>query len=216
VTSLVVTGLVVIGAGGHAKVVIELLRAAGLGIAGLIDPAPPGPEVLGVPVLGGDAALPGLRAAGLSAAVIALGDNALRQRVGTRLAALGFDLPAVIHPAALVSPSTRIAAGVVVMAGAAIGPDAELGPLAIVNTRAVVEHDNRIAAAAHIAPGAVLAGRVTVGERALVGAGAAVRPGIAIGADAVIGVGAAVVADIAAAAVVAGVPARPLARGLAL
>jgi UDP-perosamine 4-acetyltransferase len=204
--------VVVIGAGGHAKVVIEAMRAAGLTLAGLVDPRPDAASLLGIPVLGGDDALPQLRADGIRAAVVALGANRARERVGEALRALEYVLPIVVHPAALVSESARLNEGVVVMARAVVGTLAEVGALAILNTGCVVEHDNHIGACAHIAPGAVLAGTVQVGERALVGVGAVARPGVIIGRDAVVGAGSAVVGDIPPGAVVGGVPARPLAR----
>jgi UDP-perosamine 4-acetyltransferase len=207
--------VLIIGAGGHAKVVIEALRAAGFPVPlGCIDPDPPGPAVLGVPVLGGDAMLGRLRAEGASAAVVALGGNALRLRIGDRLAAMGFALPAVLHPAAQLSPSAEVAEGAVIMARACLGPDARIGRLAIVNTNAVVEHDNLLGQAAHVAPGCALAGNVIVGDRALVGVGSAVRPGVVIGPDAVIGAGSAVVRDVPAGARVGGAPAALL-RGAA-
>lgn len=196
--------LLVLGAGGHARPVIEALRAMGLAVAGLLDDVARAP-VLGVPVLG---PLDGLGAQGASAAVIAIGDNAMRARLGAACRAHGLALPAVIHPSALLSPSARIGAGVQVMARAVIGPEATLDELALVNTGAIVEHECRIGPAAHLGPGAVLCGSVTVGARALVGAGAVVRPGCRIGDDAVIGAGAAVTQHVAAGA---GRPAAPTA-----
>jgi UDP-perosamine 4-acetyltransferase len=205
--------LVVIGAGGHAKVVIEAVRAAALAeVVGALDPAPPSASVLDVPVLGGDEMLPRLLAEGVSAAVVALGGNALRERIGSGLREMGFSLPAVVHPSALVSPSAMLGNGVVIMARAVVGTETRVDDLVIVNTGAVVDHDNWIGRAAHVAPASGLAGNVTVGDRALVGIGSAVRPGIRIGADAVVGAGAAVVADVPAEAVVGGVPARRLQR----
>ena len=198
--------LLVLGGGGHARPVIETLRAMGLEVAGLLDDAPRGP-VLGVPVLG---PLDSLGAHGASAAVIAIGNNALRAHLGAACQALGLHLPAVIHPAALISPSAQIGAGAQVMARAVIGQEAALGELALVNTGAIIEHECTLGPAAHIGPGAVLCGGVVVGARALLGAGAVVQPGCRIGEDAVIGAGAAVVKDVPEGARMGGVPARPI------
>ncbi len=203
--------VVVVGAGGHASVVIEVLRAGtAFTVVGVVDPNPLHPDLLGVPVLGGDDRLPALLLHGIRAVVVALGDNRRRQAIAMRLLAQGFVLPPVVHPAAFVSPTASIAAGVVVMARAVIGTQARIAPFAIINTGAIVEHDNEIGGAAHIAPGVSLAGSVRVGERSLIGVGSAVRPGTRIGADAIVGAGSAVVSDVGDGAVVAGVPARPL------
>jgi UDP-perosamine 4-acetyltransferase len=204
-------GLVIIGAGGHAKPIIEALRAAGgTAICGILDADPTPRQVLGVPVIGDEAALPRLRREGIAAAFVAIGDNAVRERIGAVLAAHGFVLHSVVHPAALVSPSAAVGAGCAILARAVIGAEARIADLALVNTGAVIEHDCRIGPAAHAGPGCILAGAVRLGARSLVGAGAAIRPGIVIGADAVVGVGAAVIADVPDGARVAGVPARPV------
>lgn len=198
--------LLVLGAGGHALVVLEALDALGWEVAGVLDDRATSP-VLGRPVLG---PLASLGAHGATRAVIALGDNATRLEWGQAARQAGLALPALVHPAALVSPSARVEAGAQVMARASVGPLSVVGPLAIVNTAAVVEHEGVLEEGAHLAPGAVLCGAVRVGAGALVGAGAVVAPGRRLGAGAVAGAGAAVVRDVAAGAVVAGVPARPL------
>jgi UDP-perosamine 4-acetyltransferase len=203
--------VVMVGAGGHAKVVVEAVRAMGVfEIVGLTDPAPAAPEVLGVPVLGSDEVLAALYGQGIREAVLAVGDNRLRQELARMAFQLGFTLPPIIHPHASISPSARIRDGAVVMARAVVGTEATVHEAAIINTGAILDHETVIGPAAHVAPGCALAGRVTVGERALVGAGAAVRPRIVIGADAVVATGAAVVDDVPPGVLVGGVPARPL------
>lgn len=210
-TTTIPRRLVVVGAGGHAKVVIEAIRAVGLWeIVGLIDPSPAAKSALGIPVLGGDEVLPALLDDGVSVAVIALGRNALREQLGRRMHQMGFDLPTIVHPSALVSPSATLGAGVVVMARAVVGTEAIVSDFAIVNTGAVLDHDNVIGVAAHVAPGCALAGNVSVGDRSLVGVGSSVRPEVRIGVDAVIGAGSAVVTDVPDGAVVGGAPARNL------
>jgi UDP-perosamine 4-acetyltransferase len=207
---------VILGGGGHAKVVIEALRAAGILEPVAIvdaDPARQGQVIQDVPVVGDDSELLSLKASGVTCAVAGVGgvkDNQLRRRVMETAEKAGLVLTGVIHPSAIVSPSAKIAPSVQILAGAVIGPDAQIADGALINTRAVVEHDCRIGEYVHVATGAVVAGTVTVGAMSHIGAGATIRQDITIGERAVVGAGAAVVHDVEDGQTVVGVPARPL------
>ena len=213
--------VIVIGAGGHAVVVADALLAAGRTVLGFVDddPAKAGSHVLGLPVLGNDAALKAHLGRGVELAngiggpgtADSVSQGTLRRRVQHRLSALGWTFAAVRHPGAIVASSAELGASTQVFAGAVVQPFARIGDGAIVNTRAVIEHHARVGAFAHIAPGAVLCGEVRVGEEAHVGAGAVVRQGIDLAARVVVGAGAAVVRDVQS-GMVAGVPARTLPR----
>jgi UDP-perosamine 4-acetyltransferase len=209
--------VVILGASGHAKVVLEAVQAMGcFTVVGMTDPSAHVRSLLGVPVLGGDDILPDLRAQGTQAAVVALGDNTLRHTLGLRMRELGFELPPVIHPEAFISPTAQIQDGAVIMARAVVGTASVVRSFAIVNTGAIIDHDNVIGEAAHVAPGCSLAGCVRIGDRALIGVGSSIRPKITVGADAIVGAGSAVVSDIPDRACVGGVPARVLRRSSAI
>lgn len=201
------TPLYILGAGGHAKVVVATAEAAGFEIAAIYDEDD---GKRGKALLGHAITVPTPAAGDWpkdAAAIIAIGDNRVRQR----LAAIHtLNWPAVVHPGAMVHPSVTIGPGTLVCAGVIIQPDAKIGAHAIINTGAIVEHDCRVGDYAHIGPAACLAGNVDIGEGAFVGAGTTVIPGIRVGAGAIVGAGAAIVTDIAPDAKVGGVPARPL------
>jgi UDP-perosamine 4-acetyltransferase len=200
--------VIVLGAGGHAKVVIELLRASGHEVAGLVGPDAP-TELLGAPRLGDDDDLPALFAAkAAEGAFIAVGENRLRCKLAAMTKKIGFTPVNAISPNAIISPSAKIGAGVALMAGAVVNADAVIGDCAIVNTNAGIDHDCVLDEGAHVAAGATLAGTVRLGKRVLIGAGAVVAPGVTIADDAIIGAGACVVRDIREAGTYVGVPAR--------
>ena len=201
-------GVVIIGGGGHAKVVIESLRASGHAVAAIVDADPTPREVLDVPVVGDDLKLPALKEQGLSQLFVAIGDNRLREKLGRKAQGLGFVLVNAIHPSAVISPSAKLGQGVAVMAGVAINADTDVGDLAIINTGAVVDHDGRLGVACHLGPAAALAGSVTVGDRAFLGVGARVIPGVTIGADTTVGAGGVVVRDLPDGVLAIGVPAK--------
>ena len=203
-----------LGAGGHAKVVIDALnRRGGHHIVGLLDSSPSlvGRTVMGLQVLGGEELLAGLGARGVRSVFIGVGgasDNVVRQGVYLRAIAAGLEVIRVVHPSAVVSESAFIGAGTVVFAGAVVNADAKIAENVIVNTGAIVEHDCEIDPHAHVAPGAILSGGAIVGACTLVGAGAVVRHGIRIGHGCVIGAGAVVVRDLQDGCIVVGVSAR--------
>lgn len=211
--TLMKTKIIGIGAGGHAKVVIDVLRMRGeYDLIGLIDTNRQlhGRTVNGVPVLGDDMMLERLRGEGILHVFIGIGgvsDMSMRRDVYDRATAMGFSVAGVVHPRAWVSPSAMLNHGVHVMAGAVINADARIGENVIVNTGAIVEHDCIIGSNVHIASLAVISGGVVIGSAAFVGAGAAVKHSIRIGDRAVVGTGAAVIRDVPEGVVVAGVPA---------
>lgn len=197
--------LVVFGAGGHGKVVCDILLAAGEVVDGFLDGfKPAGSMVLGLPVLGDADWLDGkaVRVA------LGIGDNQARERLASECERRGATLIAAVHPRAVVSRSAVVERGSVVMALAVINPDARIGKGAIINTAAVIEHDCEIGDFAHVSPNAAMGGACRVGRRAHLGVGATMLPGRSVGEDAIVGGGALVARDVIANAVVRGVPAR--------
>lgn len=200
------SGITVIGAGGHAKVVIALCRAAGVRVDRVVDDdlARDGTTLFDVPV-----AAPVREHLPRGArAIIAIGNNDTRARVAAEFDDVVGEWVTLIHPKAFVDTSARVGVGVVVFAGAVVQADAAIGAHAIINTGVTVDHDVVIGEAVHLAPGVHLAGNVIVDDGAFLGVGVSVIPGRRIGARTTVGAGAAVVKDIAADVVAVGVPAR--------
>jgi sugar O-acyltransferase (sialic acid O-acetyltransferase NeuD family) len=197
--------IVILGAGGHSKVVIATAEAAGYDIEAVYDDQTElwGRELLGYSIEGPLEAASQKRCR----AVLAVGSNAARGDLVERIRERWISL---VHPAAYVHRSVVIGAGSVVFAGAAVQPDAVIGRHVIVSTGATIDHDCEIGDLAHIAPGAHLAGNVTVGKGTLIGIGATVMPGRSVGDWSVVGAGAVAATEIPGGSSWAGVPARLL------
>lgn len=205
-------GVVMIGAGGHARVCLEALRDnRDLHVVGAVSTYGTGVDGLQVEVLGRDEDLRNIAAGeGATHAFVAIGGNSARMAAVQRCREASLQLANAVSRFAMVSFSAVVGDAVAMLPGAVINAAAQIGDGVIVNTTASVDHDCLIGDGVHIGPGAVLAGGVTVGAGAFVGMGARVLPGVSIGANAVVGAGAVVMVDVAEGVTVVGVPARPL------
>lgn len=202
--------VVVYGAGGHGKVVADILLAAGEIVIGFLDDVKPvGATVIGLPVLG---AADWLDERSGTRVALGVGDNVLRARHAEICLAKAAELVTAIHPSSVVARSSEIEAGAVLMAYTVVNPDARVGRGAIINTCAVVEHDCTVGAFAHLSPNSTMGGNCHVGAFAQLGIGATMLPGTSIGDRSIVGGAALVVDDIAANTVAIGVPARPRRR----
>ncbi len=193
--------VIILGAGGHARVVIDALRRAGHGVAGVCGPeltqGQTGP--LGVPAIGDEAALAKLDSGKylLANGIGSVGKIDVRKAAFEHWTLLGWRFATVTHPSAVVGSDCVLADGAQIMAGAVLQPGVHVGRNTIINTSASVDHDCRIGDHVHIAPGVVLSGDVVVGVGSHLGTGAVVIQGVSIGAGCLIGAGAVVTKVIA-------------------
>jgi sugar O-acyltransferase (sialic acid O-acetyltransferase NeuD family) len=209
--------VIIWGAGGHARVVADILRLTGFDVAGFIDEVNPsrrGESFCGAMVLGGAAELEAFPAQGVRKVIVAFGDNARRVALGNHLESAGFELIAAIHPSAVIAGDVRIGAGSVIMAGSVINTNTAIGRQVIVNTRAGIDHDCYLAEGVHVGPGANIAGDVRIGRCTWIGIGATIIDHKQSGAGSVVGAGAVVLKDVPEGVVVVGVPARTLKQNL--
>ena len=192
----------VIGSGGHAKVVVATARSAGFPVAAIYDDRDErhGETLLGTPIVGPCAKVPKG-----APAVIAIGDNRIRQKLADSLECQWRTL---VHPRAVLHQSVIVGAGAVIFAGVIVQPDTTIGLHTILNTGCTVDHDCRVEAFAHIGPGVHLCGSVRIGKGTLMGVGSSAIPGTAVGSWATVGAGAAVTKFVPDNATALGVPAR--------
>ena len=200
-TTFDAAALIIFGGGGHGKILIDLIRAAGAyRIVGIIDDGlPEGSEVLDVPVLGGAKDLAEWRDRGIALAangVAGIGNVSVRLKIFDILNKAGFAFPTLIHPSAIVEPSAVIEAGAQILGLAYVGGAARVGFGSVLNVGAIVSHDSVLGRVVNLSPGATLAGNVRVEDHAQIGMRATVNVAVTVGAGALLGNGCTVKADV--------------------
>ena len=202
---------VIVGAGGHARVIFEILRHdRNIKVVAFVDNvADTSNEMIrNIPVVGGHSILPNLLNENVTGAIIGVGDNKLRSTHFEMIKNLGFEIIKAIHPTSHIAYDVKIGDGVVISTGATIATETIIGDNVIINTGAIVEHENIIEDGVHIAPGTSIAGRVTIKKGTFIGIGSVIKEYITIGENVVIGAGSVVLDDIPDNAVAVGSPAR--------
>ncbi|MCL2658900.1 MAG: acetyltransferase [Acidobacteriaceae bacterium] len=211
---MILTGPVIVyGAGGHGRVVADILRVCGAEIEGFIDDcnstsnpnSNPSPSMK---ILGDARWLAAEARFRRTTVALGVGDNQCRRVIAEHCIQAGIRLVSAIHPAATIASSAKITAGAVIMAQAVVNPDTVVGAGAIINTGAVVEHDCTIGNFAHLSPRAAVGGNVHVSDLAWLGIGANVIPNLRIGTGSIVGAGSTVIHDIEDWVVAVGTPAR--------
>lgn len=198
--------LLIVGAGGHAKVVVDAARAASIEVAGALGRPGDPDTVLGIPVITDASSVDA------DCFIVAIGDNGVRARRFSEFSASGLPPANVIHPSAVIGSNVDFGQGVFVAAGVVVNACAQIGDDSVLNTGCTVDHDCRVGAHALVGPGASLCGGASVGEGVTLGAGACVVPGASVGTWTVVGAGAAVTNDLPSESVCVGVPATPIRR----
>jgi sugar O-acyltransferase (sialic acid O-acetyltransferase NeuD family) len=200
-------GIVVIGAGGHARVIVSSLRACGDRISGVFDDDPKlwGRKLLGIPIRGPVETLRGYA----GEAIVGVGDAEARRSIVEQLS---LNWATVIHPYSYVDPSVPIGAGTVIFAGCVVQPECRIGAHAIINTGATVDHNCIVGDFVQVAPNATLCGNVAVGDGTLVGASAVILENLEVGKWAVVGGGSTVIRNLPSHVTAVGSPAKIIKR----
>jgi len=192
--------IVLIGGGGHCKVVISILKKLdNFEIAGIVDNYKAKVLISGIKIIGTDDDLKDIYKSGIHNALITVGsteDNTKRYRLFNMVREIGYKFPVIISPEAIVDESVKIDEGTVIMPGCIINIGSSIGKNCIINTSAIIEHDCKIGNHCHIAPGVHISGVVNIGELSFIGIGATIIQGITIGKNVTIGAGSVVIKDI--------------------
>ncbi len=205
--------IIVLGAGGHARVLIDALRGHAAVIQGIAeaDRSRHGQTLLGIPIIGDEEVLAFARdSVRLVNGVGTVRVSQLRRQLYDSFRSKGYRFAVVVHASAVVAPDVMLAEGAQIMAGVVLQTGCRIGENAIINTRVAVDHDCVIGKHVHVSPGATLCGNVTVGEGSHIGAGATVIQGIRIGCNSMVAAGAVVIRNIADNVTVVGVPAKEM------
>lgn len=205
--------IVIIGAGGHSRVVLSILRYyKQFNIIGIADrhAGTTGERIMGFKIKYTWNDLDNIYKKGARRAIIAVGDNRERKRLFTKLVDMGFNIPTIIHPSAIIEKDAILGDGNVICMGAKIGTNVHIGGNCIIYTGAILDHEVSIGDHVFIAPGCAIAGRVKIGEGAFIGIGSCIKEEVRIGKNAVIGAGSVVLDDVPDGEVVGGIPAKRL------
>lgn len=190
----------IIGASGHAKVIIDIIEENGGVVGEVYDQDVLKKEILGKKIRHNLNVLP-------KASVIAIGDNFIRKKIAS---SNFFDLQALIHPKSSISKYSEIGTGTVVMSGVSVNAGSSVGNFCILNTNCSIDHDCKISDFVHISPNVALAGNVEIGECTHVGIGASIIQGIKIGRNCIIGAGAVIIRDVQDGMTIIGNPGREI------
>jgi sugar O-acyltransferase (sialic acid O-acetyltransferase NeuD family) len=204
--------VLILGAGGHGRVVLDILLQGGRHeVVGFLDNNPDihGRRIDGIPVIGPVSSLSELADEhDCEGVIIAVGDNGMRRGLARQVESVDLELINAIHPSATLARNATIGRNVVIAAGAVVCAHCQIGDSVILNTGCIVDHQTMIGEGSHICPGVRIAGRVKVEPGTFVGIGATIIPKVTLGCESIIGAGAVVIDDVPALATVVGVPAR--------
>lgn len=200
--------LVIVGAGDHAKVVLDTAKAQGWHVEGFVDNEKPvGRKVNRVPIIGNDRLLAAKDFIAEHVFVVAISHQATRRRLSMQIRRVGGGLATVVYPTCIISEYAVVGEGSMLIAGSIVNANARIGSFCLLNTNCTVDHDTILGDNVQIGPGANLSGRVCCSDDVVVGAGAVVTPGVNIATGAIVGAGAVVIRDVAAGKTVVGNPA---------